>query len=54
MSLVLQNAETIRLVGEDGAAISVVDLAPGTRVLGYTTTGGRHFGMAVDETIIEK
>jgi 3-dehydroquinate synthase II len=54
VSLVLQNAETIRLVGEDGAAISVVDLAPGTRVLGYTTTGGRHFGMAVDETIIEK
>ncbi|HDR73696.1 MAG TPA: 3-dehydroquinate synthase II [Methanoculleus sp.] len=54
VSLVLQNAETIRLVGEDGAAVSVVDLEPGTRVLGYTTTGGRHFGMAVDETIIEK
>lgn len=54
VSLVLQNAETIRLVGENGAAISVVDLAPGTRVLGYATTGGRHFGMAVDETIIEK
>jgi 3-dehydroquinate synthase II len=54
VSLVLQNAETIRLVGEDGAAISVVDLEPGMRVLGYATKGGRHFGMAVDETIIEK
>ncbi|MDG6257261.1 MAG: 3-dehydroquinate synthase II [Methanomicrobiaceae archaeon] len=54
VSLVLQNAETIRLVGEDGAAVSVVDLEPGTRVLGSTTAGGRHFGMAVDETIIEK
>jgi 3-dehydroquinate synthase II len=54
VSLVLQNAETIRLVGEEGTAISVVDLEPGTRVLGYATAGGRHFGMAVDETIIEK
>jgi 3-dehydroquinate synthase II len=54
MSVVLQNAETIRLVGEDGGAISVVSLEPGDRVLGYTAEGGRHFGVAVKEQIVEK
>lgn len=54
MSLILQNAETIRLVGEDGRAISVVDLEVGDRVLGCTAESGRHFGIAVRETIVEK
>ncbi|MGV8128396.1 MAG: 3-dehydroquinate synthase II [Methanolinea sp.] len=53
-SLVLQNAETIRLVGEDGRARSVVEIAPGDRVLGCTMDAGRHFGMAVREKILEK
>lgn len=53
-SLILQNAETIRLVKEDGSAISVVHLAKGDRVMGCTLEGGRHFGIAVKETIIEK
>jgi 3-dehydroquinate synthase II len=54
VSLVLQNAETIRLVAEDGRAVSVVDLAVGDRVLGSVAEGGRHFGIAVAETILEK
>ncbi len=54
VSLVLQNAETIRLVAEDGGAISVARLAVGDRVLGSVTEGGRHFGIAVAETILEK
>ncbi|MDI6718875.1 MAG: 3-dehydroquinate synthase II [Methanomicrobiales archaeon] len=53
-SLILQNAETVRLVGEDGQPISVVDLEVGDRVLGVTEEGGRHFGVAVKETILEK
>ena len=53
-SLILQNAETIRLVKEDGGAISVVHLTKGDRVMGCTLEGGRHFGIAVKETIIEK
>ncbi|MCX6691596.1 MAG: 3-dehydroquinate synthase II, partial [Methanoregula sp.] len=52
-SLILQNAETIRLVKEDGGAISVVQLKKGDRVMGCTLEGGRHFGIAVKETIIE-
>jgi 3-dehydroquinate synthase II len=54
VSLILQNAETIRLVKEDGSAISVVHLKKGDRVMGSILEGGRHFGIAVKETIIEK
>jgi 3-dehydroquinate synthase II len=53
-SLILQNAETIRLVKEDGSAISVVHLKKGDRVMGCVLEGGRHFGIAIKETIIEK
>ncbi len=54
VSLVLQNADTIRLVGKDGEAISVVDLKKDSEVMGYSAEGGRHFGIKVDETIVEK
>jgi 3-dehydroquinate synthase II len=54
VSLVLQNAETIRLVREDGKPVSVAVLAVGDRVLGSVEEGGRHFGVAVKETILEK
>jgi 3-dehydroquinate synthase II len=54
MSLILQNAETIRLVGEDGKAKSVVDVSVGDRVLGVREEGGRHFGVAIKEHIREK
>jgi 3-dehydroquinate synthase II len=52
--LVLQNAETVRLVGDGGVPVSVVALAPGDRVLGRALSAGRHFGIAVKERIIEK
>ncbi|MCK9308506.1 MAG: 3-dehydroquinate synthase II [Methanoculleus sp.] len=54
VSLVLQNAETIRLVREDGTPVSVAVLAVGDKVLGSVEEGGRHFGVAVKETILEK
>ncbi len=53
-SVILQNAETIRLTTLDGLAVSVASLKEGDQVLGYVEQGGRHFGMAVDETIVEK
>jgi len=49
----VQNAETIRLVGPGGTK-SVVELAPGDKVLVRLDTGGRHFGMSVDETVVER
>lgn len=53
-SAVIQNAETVRLVGEDGVGRSVVELKEGDLVLGHLMTGGRHFGVAIDETILER
>ena len=50
----LQNAETIRLVEEDGNPISVSELKTGDKVMVYLDKSARHFGMAIEETIIEK
>ena len=54
ISLVMQNAETIRLVDPDGKAVSVTSLKPGDKVLGHVEKAGRHFGIQVDETLIER
>ncbi|NYT00660.1 MAG: 3-dehydroquinate synthase II, partial [Methanocellales archaeon] len=51
---ILQNAETIKLVTKDGTPIAVTDLKEGDEVLVHYEEGGRHFGMKVEETIIEK
>ena len=51
---IAQNAETIRLVGVGGDAVSVVQLKSGDRVLGYVEQAGRHFGHKIRETITEK
>ncbi len=53
-SIILQNAETIRLTGISGEALSVASLKGGDKVLGFVERGGRHFGMSVEETINEK
>ncbi len=54
ISAVLQNAETIRLTTPGGEPVSVVKLQPGTEVLVRTEEGGRHFGVAIKETIKER
>jgi 3-dehydroquinate synthase II len=51
---ILQNAETIKLVSKDGDPISVTKLGEGDEVLVYCEDTARHFGIAIDETIIEK
>ena len=52
-SIILQNAETIKLMGKT-KPISVVDLKEGDEVLVYVTETARHFGIAVEEMVIEK
>jgi 3-dehydroquinate synthase II len=54
ISLVLQNAETIRLMDPQGKAVSVTSLKPGDRVLAHVEEAGRHFGMKVEESLVEK
>ncbi len=51
---ILQNAETINLVDKDGNHVSVAHLKEGDEVLGAVEDAGRHFGMKVEETIVEK
>ncbi len=53
-SILLQNAETIRLARPGGEAVSMADLAQGDSVLVSIEQAGRHFGMKVDETIQER
>jgi len=50
--VIIQNAETIRLVGEKGP-VSVVQLQPGDKVKVRLDQAGRHFGMRIQENIIE-
>ena len=52
-TVMLQNAETIKMVRKDGS-VSVTKLKPGDKVLAKIETGGRHFGIAIEETITEK
>ena len=52
-SVLLQNAETIRLTGVNGEARSVAQLAVGDTVLVALEPTARHFGRQVDETIRE-
>ncbi len=54
-TVILQNAETIRLMTKDGRLLSVTEIKVGDEVLGYTKpASGRHFGIEVDEYIVEK
>jgi len=52
-SVILQNAETIRLVDAAGATVSVAKLSVGDSVLLAEEKAGRHFGVSVEETIRE-
>ena len=54
ISVYLQNAETINLVRPDGQPVSVAKLKEGDQVLAHLEAGGRHFGMKISETLVEK
>ncbi len=49
---ILQNAETVKLVGPNGS-ISVSKIKKGDKIFAKLESGGRHFGMKIDETIRE-
>jgi len=53
-SIILQNAETINLVNAEGKPVSVTKLKKGDEVLIYTEKGARHFGIKIEEKIIER
>lgn len=53
-TVILQNAETIRLVQENNEIVSVVKLKEGMKILGYVEEAGRHFGVQINESIVER
>jgi len=52
-AVILQNAETIRVVNRSGKSISVSELKKGDEILVKIGEAGRHFGQAIKEKIIE-
>jgi 3-dehydroquinate synthase II len=54
ISCICQNAETVRLVGLNGEAKSVVDIKVGDEVLVHIGPMALHFGTIIRERIIEK
>jgi len=54
VSVILQNAETIRLVNPQGEPVSIVDLKEGDEILIALEKEARHFGMKVEESLEEK
>ncbi len=52
-SILVQNAETIRLTGSGAEAVSVARLEIGDSVLVAAESAGRHFGIKIEETIRE-
>ncbi len=53
-TVILQNAETIKLVSPEGKHVSVSVLKPGDEVLVWIGEKARHFGVGVKEFIIER
>ena len=54
-SIIVQNAETIRFVGSSGKLIPVTEVKKGNSIITHSkSTKGRHFGIEVDEYILEK
>ncbi len=53
-TIILQNAETIKLITPNGKHLSVSEIKEGDEVLVWLGKKARHFGMEVDEFIIEK
>jgi len=53
-TIILQNAETVRLVTKKGSK-SISEIKAGDKILARVETGGRHFGIKVDEeSVIER
>ncbi len=54
VSLIVQNAETIRLTSPEGKPLTVVNLKKGDKVLAALEDSARHFGHSIKESIMER
>ncbi len=53
-STLVQNAETIMLINQSRNPVSVTDIKVGDEILMYLEGIGRHFGISIEETIVER
>lgn len=54
INVIVQDDWHIRIMGADGKPKNATIIRPGDRLLAYVSDPGRHVGIKVDETIIEK
>jgi len=54
LNVIVQDDWHIRLMGAGGKPLNATAIKPGTQLLAYVCDPGRHVGIKVDETIIEK
>jgi len=54
LNVIVQDDWHIRLMGAAGKPLNATAIKPGTKLLAYVCSPGRHVGIKVDETIIEK
>lgn len=53
-SVILQNAETVKLLSAEEQPLSVADIAEGDRVLVHLQAEARHTGIEIEEQILER
>lgn len=53
-TIILQNAETIKLVNPDGKHLSVSQLKAGDEILVWVGSKARHFGVSIEEFVVER
>ncbi|MFZ5942889.1 MAG: 3-dehydroquinate synthase II [Bacillota bacterium] len=54
ISVVVQDDWHIRIMGAEGKPLNATEIKPGTKLLAYSCEAGRHVGIKIKETIIEK
>tara|TARA_B100000519_G_scaffold201938_1_gene218857 strand:- start:1309 stop:2286 length:978 start_codon:yes stop_codon:yes gene_type:complete len=52
--VLLQQAETVRLISESRELVSITELVPGTLLLGWTGGAGRHVGQTISAEVEER
>lgn len=51
---IMQDDWHMRVFAPDGKVVNITDLKPGDKVLGYYSEPGRHVGVKISESIVEK
>lgn len=54
LNVIVQDDWHIRVMGADGKPRNATEIKPGDELLAYVCKPGRHVGIKVDETIIER